>query len=118
MRVLITGSRDWVNESRMRAVFVELDKRARKPITLVHGCARGADRMAGKIAEELGWVVEEHPADWDTYGKRAGLLRNEEMVTRGADLCLAFPMPSSRGTYHCMRLARLAEIEVRTVPWI
>jgi hypothetical protein len=35
------------------------------------------------------------------------------MVDLGADLCLAFPMPRSRGTWDCVRRAKKAGIVVR-----
>lgn len=79
---------------------------------LVHGAATGADTMAGKIAKELGWQVEEYPADWNKHGKAAGPIRNQQMVDLGADICLAFPLGESRGTRHCMKAAERAGIKV------
>jgi hypothetical protein len=38
------------------------------------------------------------------------------MVGLGADLCLAFPLPGSTGTPHCVGLARAAGIPVRVYP--
>jgi hypothetical protein len=53
------------------------------------------------------------PADWERYGKRAGPIRNAEMVKAGADVVLAFPLPGGRGTQHTIRLAREAGIPVK-----
>lgn len=128
MRVLITGSRYWGGdpdfggspdqEDRMRAVFAAVKRKVGdKPVVIVHGAARGADRMAARLSREFGWAQEAHPADWGTYGKRAGFLRNQELVDAGADLCLAFPLLGSRGTYDCMNRARAEGIPVRVVPW-
>ena len=55
--------------------------------------------------------MEGHPAEW-RGGRLCGPERNAHMVSLGADLCLAFPLPSSRGTRNCMRLAREAGIPV------
>lgn len=51
------------------------------PATLVSGhCPTGADRIAENIARGWDWTVELHAADWNRHGKRAGFLRNAEMV--------------------------------------
>lgn len=108
MRVLITGSRDWTDASRI----VKLLSHFAKDTTIIEGGARGADRLARQAAEELGLEVETHEADWDRYGRRAGPIRNQQMVDSGADLCLAFPLPESKGTFDCIERAEKAGIFV------
>lgn len=111
-RVLITGSRDWDDYQLLAfvlgATYTELG-----PYVLVHGDARGADRMAARIVTDHGLTTEPHPADWDRLGKRAGFVRNAEMVDLGADLCLAFWDGVSKGTKSTIDLARRAGIPVR-----
>jgi len=105
-RVLVTGSRNW--ESR-HAIHCALDlfHVTRGPCVLVSGaCPTGADRMAEEHAIWLSWTIERHPADWEKHGKAAGFRRNTEMVTLGADVCLAFIRDGSRGATHTARLAR------------
>lgn len=113
MRILITGSREWHDytavEYDLRHVAAGL---LPETVTVVHGAARGADTLAAMAAKHLGCAVEEHPADWDAHGKAAGHLRNQVMVDLGADVCLAFPTPSSRGTWDCVRRAERAGIPV------
>ena len=54
------------------------------------------------------------PADWKTYGRAAGPLRNARMIAEGKpDLVLAFP--GGRGTADMTRKARAAGVEVRAV---
>lgn len=135
-RILVTGSRDWTDE---RTVAVELDRELRKCVfagmVVVHGhCPTGADAIADQWAVRINRLYphtvhppERHPADWDRQGKRAGMVRNAEMVRLGADVCLAFLCHCSRttcprrdrphdshGAAHCMRLAGQAGIPVRT----
>jgi hypothetical protein len=136
VRVLVTGSRNWVDRDAIYSMMIaQWDKAGRGPMTLVTGAQRsydptlkvfyGADYLAESVAHELGWEVEQYPADWDTYGRAAGPIRNAQMVEKGADVCLAFPMTGSRGTIDCMRRAKIARIPVivRTpamavgVPW-
>lgn len=117
-RILITGSRDWVDRSTIWGVLnAELVYSGEQGIVVVHGGARGADDIADRWAWghlQAGWPVEveAHLADWDEYGSAAGPIRNREMVALGADVCHAFPLKGSVGTYGCMRLARDAGIRV------
>lgn len=104
-------------------------------ITVVHGAARGADTIAGRIATAWGMVFEPHPVtgdDWRApcqaeckpghrrigrggrdYCPAAGNYRNQRMVDLGADVCIAFPLGVSRGTRDCMERAEAAGIPVR-----
>lgn len=56
-----------------------------------------------------------HPGKCDDFCPDAGPRRNAYMVSLGADICLAFPLPGSRGTRNCMRLARQAGIDVKPI---
>jgi hypothetical protein len=115
VRVLVTGSRKWTDEQAVCwALYTYGFRWAQvkgEPLTIVHGaCAAGADRMAddwGRAA--TGCEVERWPADW-RQGKAAGPARNQAMVDAGADICLAFRCPKSRGTVDCIRRARAAGI--------
>lgn len=128
-RVLITGSRTWSDWDRIREALTSVRDSygiIREDIVVVHGDARGADRMAGRIATELGMKVEHHPADWQNhdascrsgcgngkgYCQRAGYRRNAEMVLTQPDLCLAFIKDGSRGATQCAELAEKAGIPV------
>lgn len=114
MRVLVTGSRDWHD---VDVVFAALSEVCTEVGTVVvHGdCPTGADRIASDWCQTQRDIFEEkHPANWK-FGKSAGPIRNQHMVDLGADICLAFPLPESRGTRHCMTAAAKAGIPVRVV---
>lgn len=111
-RVLVTGSREWDDWQTITGALIEAAAGKPRPVTVVHGCARGADSLAAQAARKLGWEVEDHPADW-SIGKSAGFRRNAEMVALGADVCLAFVRDGSRGATHCAETARKAGIPVR-----
>ena len=111
-RVLVTGSRNWTNRTIVENALIEQAKLL-GPFVLVHGDARGADRIAASITKSAGseFQVEAHPANW-SLGKAAGVLRNQEMVELGAVVCLAFPLPESRGTWDMVRRCEAAGIRV------
>lgn len=113
-RLLITGSRNWTNRTliqrELRNAWMSLGANA-ETILVSGACPTGADRMCEEVWEQSGLEIERHPADW-TLGKRAGFLRNAEMVALGADLCLAFHKANSRGTAHTIHLAQAASIPV------
>lgn len=105
MRILVTGSRGWTSTEIIRNIFLRYDSSC--PPTLVHGaCPKGADAIADRVAKSLGWGIEAYPAQWEKYGKKkAGPIRNAQMVDTSPDLVLAFPTESSVGTIHCMNYA-------------
>ena len=137
-RVLITSSRNWTDRrpisDQLNQVLADLGPI--RPLTVVHGAAPGGDTIAHQWANSmrrLGYRVEPdpHPANWQLHGKRAGHIRNAEMVAAGADLCLAFICPCTRrncaqvadqphgshGATGCAKLARKAGIETRITRW-
>ena len=117
MRILITGSRNFTDYEKIKSAIVQAVADASSEdasnVCIVHGGARGADYLAGEVAKELGFEVEVFKANWKMFGKKAGPIRNEKMVDSGADVCLAFPLGKSFGTWNCLKLARKAGI--RTV---
>ena len=110
MRLLVCGGRDYADE---RHVFVVLDAvHTETPITaVIEGGARGADTLARRWAEAAGIPVEEYPADWRTFGRSAGHVRNARMLREGRpDRVVAFP--GGRGTTNMVALTRQAGIPV------
>jgi len=99
MKILITGSRDWTD---YQIVFNALVKYYDDKPIIIHGAARGADRISGQIAYGLGYDVLKYPAEWDIYGKSAGPIRNSQMLTENPDIdfVLAFndDLLNSKGT--------------------
>lgn len=116
--VLGTGSREWTDEDAIVKMFRTVDA---PPADVIyrHGAARGFDTLSARIAKEgFGWELDPCPADWDQYGKKAGPIRNAEMIAKlpKPDVCFGFPLVGSKGTYDCMAKAKAAGIRVE--PWI
>jgi hypothetical protein len=123
-RVLVTGSRKITDAQadHVRAILRRECSSALanlRPVIIVQGeCPYGGvDLVAREWADGgVGAKSEGHPAEWERYGKRAGMLRNSAMVALGADICLAFPAPDSRGTWDCLTKAAKAGIHTRIYP--
>jgi hypothetical protein len=115
-RVLITGSRTWTAVTTMRTELARW-RQIHPGAVLVHGACRGADQIAAWIWSGWQLPVEPHPADWATFGRSAGFLRNRLMVDLGADVCLAFIRDHSRGAEHTAALAETAGIPTHRILW-
>lgn len=124
MRVLVTASRDWTDEwvihDALDACYNTWCETAGDDdqFIVVHGDARGGDKIARRWAEERHRSdprvdQEDHPANWELYGLVAGHRRNAEMVDTGVDRCLGFPLGKSPGTRGCMELAAKAGVQVK-----
>ena len=74
------------------------------PFVVISGGAKGADSLAADWAREHGQALQVYPADWATYGRSAGPIRNREIVEH-ADRLIAFWDGISPGTRSVVRLA-------------
>jgi len=82
---------------------------------IVSGGARGADRLAKRYADEHPEVeYVEHPADWKTHGKKAGMIRNLDIV-KDSHAVLAFWNGKSKGTKHTLGLAQTLGKNIKVV---
>lgn len=101
-RFIVCGSRDYDDRA---ALYRALDHLVSLcgPFEVIHGDARGADRLAGKWAEDRDLKVTAVPADWKAHGKAAGPIRNREMLKYRPDAVIAFPGGS--GTADMMKAA-------------
>lgn len=107
MRVLVCGGRDYDDAKHLDSVLW----RHWPYDLLIEGGARGADRLAATWARFNDVPVRTFPADWRTYGKRAGHIRNGDMLFIGKpDLVIAFP--GGRGTADMVAQARAAGVRV------
>ena len=87
---------------------------ALKPFHLVSGGAKGADSLAEKYADSLGYPKTIHRAKWHKYRKGAGPKRNS-FIVRDSEFIIAFLAPDSTGTADCIKQANKAGIFVLVV---
>ena len=111
LKILVCGDRNWTDKAAIHNILKEYPEDS----ILIEGAARGADRLAGEVANELGWEVVEIAADWTAYGPRAGPIRNQEMLDLSPDIVIGFhnDIESSKGTKHMLTIAKAAGKEVR-----
>lgn len=90
MRVLVTGGRDYIDELH---VFRVLDALNAAGVDLViHGAARGADKLAENWAKARSVPFQAYPPDYQKYGSDAPKVRNQRMIDEGKpDVVVAFP---------------------------
>lgn len=81
MRILICGDRNWLGS--YDPFHQILDPLVGQITCVIHGGARGADQKGACWAEFHKIPVLEYKAQWSTYGKRAGPIRNREMLEHG-----------------------------------
>ena len=112
-KVIIAGGRDFVDYNLLREKVNNIltEKRATHKIVIVSGCARGADTLGMRYASENIFDVDEYPADWDKYGKKAGYMRNVEMA-ENADALIAFWDGKSKGTKSLIKYAKNDKKEI------
>jgi SLOG family YspA-like protein len=114
MRVLVCGGRDFDDAGLMISVLDRLH--AQKSFTvLIHGDARGADRMAGEWATRHAVDSRIFVPDYDQFGPRlAPPFRNQRMLDEGKpDLVVAFPCGG--GTKDMVRRAVSAGVAIHEV---
>lgn len=102
------------------AAVLERLAAGRPVLQLLHGAARGADRAVAQAGLQLGWPVLAVPAQWDRYGRGAGMIRNGQMLEQAIAIAKAatsseqlvkvgvIAFPGGPGTASMLRLARAA----------
>lgn len=105
MKVLVCGGRDYSDSKRVASVLSKL-----KITCLINGGARGADKLSSRWAKVNNIPYFEYPADWDKFGKKAGPIRNQEMLYENVDIGFAVAFPGGHGTLNMISL--LAEVGI------
>ena len=111
MKILICGDRDWTDDATISTFLHSWPK----DTVIIHGDCRGADSIAGKIAKEIGLIVEAYPAQWTKYHEEAGPIRNAQMLDEGKpDMVVYFHhnLAESKGTKNMVMQANYANIRV------
>jgi hypothetical protein len=113
--VLICGDRNWKNREAIKREILKLPKTC----IIIEGGARGADLIAYDIGTSEGFHIIDMPADWETYGRSAGPIRNgvmlKELLKFKPDVkVLAFHenIEESKGTKNMVTISRKNGVNV------
>lgn len=107
IRVVVAGCRDYCNYDEARKYINECISaiEEKSEIVIVSGGAKGADMLGERYALENGLMLERYSADWKTYGRKAGPLRNKQMAEI-CDMVICFWDGNSKGTRSMIELAK------------
>lgn len=111
-RLVIAGSRGFEDYSALSGAVDDFLKQLapKRPVTIVSGTARGADRLGEQYAHQKGYALEEYPANWHYFGKAAAVKRNAQMAEI-ADAAIVFWDGQSAGAKNMIECA-----EARGIP--
>lgn len=113
MRILVCGHREFDNWDLLNDVMLDYSL---EDLVIIEGEAKGADFLARVWAKHYKVKYEAYPADWKTYGKKAGPIRNAQMLREGKpDLVIAFLAEGSIGTKDMINQSEKAGVKVKVI---
>ena len=78
----------------------------------IQGGATGFDTQGEQVAEALGIPCKCIPAEWATYGKAAGPIRNEKMLDLAQLVVACWNGRTKGGTYQTITSAKRRGLEI------
>ena len=103
MKVAIVGSRSINDQMFVEYLFRCFTYIFGKPTKIISGGARGIDTFAENFGHSYNIELQIFKPDWAKYGKKAGFIRNEDII-KNCDICLAIWDGESPGTKHDLEL--------------
>ncbi len=100
-RMIVCGGRDYADRA---FVFETLDAVVANgaEVHIIQGGAEGADALAREWAQDRCVPFTTFPANWRKFGKRAGPIRNENMLAE-SDPHVVVAFPGGKGTADMIR---------------
>lgn len=123
-KIIINGSRDFYNYTYLRLIlkdYIMTNQINPELIEIISGGAKGADTLAIKFAKEYNLNYKVMNADWNKYGKRAGIIRNNDMLTYAINnpndiaILISFWNGTSKGTKHMIDISNDKGIIVKVI---
>lgn len=111
MKLAIIGSRDFTDYELLKTT---LEPYKSKVTLMVSGGAKGADSLGEQWAKENNIKTLIFLPDWATHGKRAGIIRNKDIINN-CDGAIAFWDGQSKGTSHSISLCENSNKPVKII---
>ena len=121
-RIIVAGSRSFQDYGSLKELLDSiLDDLGVNNVEIVSGGANGADKLGERYASERGLRLIRFKADWNKYGRSAGMIRNKEMLDYACQerpLVVAFWDGESHGTANMIQRAerRGVAVRIRLIP--
>jgi len=103
MKVAIVGSRSITDHMFVETLFNCFMHIFGKPTKIISGGAKGIDSFGEDFAHAYNIELQVFKPDWVKYGKKAGFIRNEDII-KNCDICLAIWDGDSHGTKNDIEL--------------
>ena len=108
-KIIVCGGRDFTNYPLLEERLNSFRNYVNHEVSLiVHGGASGADSLANAYAINYNIPYQVFPAQWDVFGKSAGIRRNEHMLGTNPDYVIGFY--GGKGTSHMIRISKQAGV--------
>lgn len=116
--LIIAGGRDFNDYDKLVREALKLirNELVNHDVEIISGGANGADNLGERFANQYGFPLHVCKADWNTHGKRAGILRNMKMGDVAHGL-LAFYDGESRGTGHMINYMAHLKKDYRVIEY-
>ena len=109
MKTIIAGCRTFIDFEKFSELIVTVPWEITE---VVCGKAKGADTLGEHWGKIIKVPIKEFPADWDTFGRVAGFIRNIDMAYY-AEALVAFWDESSPGTQHMIKQAVKFDLQIK-----
>jgi len=104
MKVAVIGSRVFEGNHLIEH-YLDCELQKYSNPSIISGGASGVDSIAKEYAINKGLDYTEINADWSSYGRAAGPIRNK-LIVEMADTVYAFWDEASKGTWSTIQLAK------------
>jgi len=112
-KVAIIGSRTFNDYNLLKKIMNEIDESETIDI-IISGGAKGADSLGEQYADEVGIEKLIFPALWEKYGRKAGPLRNTDIINN-SDIVVCFWDGKSTGTLDSINKAKASKKDVHII---